>query len=61
MGFLFDWERELATHEPAYYQHTQKIFSLLYEHGLAYRKEAEVNWDPIDNTVLANEQIDANG
>lgn len=61
MGFQFDWHRELATHDPSYYKHTQHIFSLLYQHGLAYRKQAYVNWDPVDNTVLANEQIDANG
>jgi leucyl-tRNA synthetase len=61
MGFDFDWDRELATHEPSYHEHTQEIFSLLYKHGLAYRKEASVNWDPVDQTVLANEQIDANG
>ncbi|ODV83284.1 hypothetical protein CANARDRAFT_9689 [[Candida] arabinofermentans NRRL YB-2248] len=57
----FDWERELTTCEPEYYKWTQKLFLLLFENGLAYRKKAEINWDPIDNTVLANEQVDSNG
>lgn len=61
MGFEFDWDRELATHEPSYYKHTQEIFALLYKHGLAYKKDAFVNWDPVDHTVLANEQIDDKG
>ncbi|RPA72148.1 leucyl-tRNA synthetase [Ascobolus immersus RN42] len=61
MGGRFDWEREIATCEPEYYKHTQKLFLLLHEHGLAYRKKSIVNWDPIDMTVLANEQVDASG
>lgn len=61
MGFKFDWERELATHNPDYYKHTQKIFIELFKRGLAYKKDAYVNWDPVDQTVLANEQIDSNG
>ena len=52
-----DWDRELATCKQDYYQHQQELFIDLYHAGLAYKKDAEVNWDPIDQTVLANEQV----
>ncbi|KAK1833287.1 hypothetical protein QBC39DRAFT_432552 [Podospora conica] len=61
MNGSWDWSRELATCDPSFYKHTQKIFLLLHAQGLAYQNEAEVNYDPIDKTVLANEQVDANG
>ncbi|KAI8324649.1 leucyl-tRNA synthetase [Martensiomyces pterosporus] len=57
----FDWDRELATCDPGYYKWTQHLFLQLYKHDMVYRKEALVNWDPIDQTVLANEQVDKNG
>jgi len=57
LGFALDWSRELATCEPDYYGHEQALFVDLYEAGLVYRKESEVNWDPVDQTVLANEQV----
>lgn len=57
----FDWEREIVTCSPEYYKHTQKLFLMLHKAGLAYRKEAIVNWDPIEKTVLANEQVDDEG
>jgi leucyl-tRNA synthetase len=56
-GISIDWSREFATHEPTYYRWTQWIFLKLLERGLAYRKEAAVNWCPNDQTVLANEQV----
>jgi leucyl-tRNA synthetase len=60
-GISIDWSRELATHEPGYYQWTQWIFLQLFDAGLAYRKEAAVKWCPKDQTVLANEQVTADG
>src|SRR6476619_7349329 len=60
-GISIDWSRELATHEPSYYRWTQWIFLELFRSGLAYRKEAAVKWCPHDQTVLANEQVDADG
>ena len=57
LGFALDWYRELATCDPAYYGHEQALFLDLFEAGLVYRKESEVNWDPVDMTVLANEQV----
>ena len=57
LGFALDWSREFATCEPDYYGHEQALFLALYEAGLVYRKESEVNWDPVDRTVLANEQV----
>ena len=57
MGWSIDWERVLATHEPEYYRWTQWLFLKFFEAGLAYRKEAPVNWCPNDQTVLANEQV----
>jgi leucyl-tRNA synthetase len=57
MGLSIDWSREVATCHPQYYRHEQKMFLDFYRKGLAYRKESMVNWDPIDNTVLANEQV----
>lgn len=57
LGFALDWSREIATCEPEYYGHEQALFVDLYAAGLVYRKESTVNWDPVDHTVLANEQV----
>jgi leucyl-tRNA synthetase len=57
LGFAIDWSREFATCEPDYYGHEQALFLDFYEAGLVYRKQSEVNWDPVDMTVLANEQV----
>ncbi|WP_416462887.1 leucine--tRNA ligase [Sphingomonas sp. VDB2] len=57
LGFAIDWSRELATCEPDYYGHEQALFLDMLEAGMVYRKESAVNWDPVDMTVLANEQV----
>ena len=57
LGLSIDWEREISTCSPSYYKHQQEFFLELYDKGLVYRKENYVNWDPIDETVLANEQV----
>ncbi|KAI1853686.1 hypothetical protein JX266_001670 [Neoarthrinium moseri] len=61
MNGSFDWSREFATCDPDFYGQTQRMFLLLMEKGLVERRKAEVNWDPVENTVLANEQVDAAG
>lgn len=57
IGCSLDWSREIATCDPAYYRHEQAMFLAMLEKGLVYRKESWVNWDPVDQTVLANEQV----
>ncbi|BFZ19286.1 hypothetical protein BsWGS_22324 [Bradybaena similaris] len=61
LGLSFDWSKEVATCEPSYYKGTQYIFLKMFERGLAFQKKAHVNWDPVDMTVLADEQIDEAG
>src|SRR5262249_9772456 len=57
MGLSLDWTREIATCDPSYYKHQQKLFLDFLRAGLVERKQSKVNWDPIDQTVLANEQV----
>jgi len=57
LGLSIDWDKEISTCDKSYYKHQQKIFSILFKKNIAYKKKSYVNWDPIDNTVLANEQV----
>lgn len=57
LGLSIDWDREVATCEPEYYKHEQKMFLDMFKKGLAYKKDSWVNWDPVEQTVLANEQV----
>ena len=57
LGLSIDWDREISTCDEEYYKHQQLFFIEMYEKGLIYRKENYVNWDPVDQTVLANEQV----
>ncbi|HEY5383240.1 MAG TPA: leucine--tRNA ligase [Candidatus Paceibacterota bacterium] len=61
LGLSYDWSREFGTHNPEYYKWTQWLFAKFFEKGLVYKKKALVNWDPVDQTVLANEQVLADG
>ena len=58
LGFAYDWQRELATCHPEYYRWEQMLFTRLFQAGLAYRRNAVINWDPVEHTVLANEQVE---
>ena len=57
MGISYDWEREISTCDPKYIKQQQKVFIKLFNAGLLYKKKAWANWDPVENTVLANEQV----
>ena len=57
MGLSIDWSREIATCDTIYYKNQQKLFLKFYRKNLIYKKESLVNWDPVENTVLANEQV----
>ena len=57
IGLSIDWEREISTCDDQYYKHQQKLFIDLFNAGLVYKKDSYVNWDPVDETVLANEQV----
>jgi leucyl-tRNA synthetase len=57
LGLSIDWDKEISTCDPSYYKHQQILFSILFKKEIAYKKKSYVNWDPIDNTVLANEQV----
>lgn len=57
LGLSIDWDKEISTCDESYYKHQQILFSFLFKKGIAYKRKSYVNWDPIDNTVLANEQV----
>ena len=57
LGLSIDWSKEIATCDPSYYKHQQELFIDFYNNGLISRKETYVNWDPVEKTVLANEQV----
>jgi len=57
LGLSIDWDKEISTCDESYYKHQQILFSIFFQKGIAYKKESYVNWDPVDNTVLANEQV----